>query len=244
MGWPTARTAEMPRVPVRPPGRHRRRQRAYLVLCLLGLVTIATAGALLTPALLNRARPVAASPAALATGSPPASTVAASPPASTTPTPTSPATRSPTGAPRPTHAATKPGSPPATPMPALENDVLNLTNQQRTDHGCTALRMDTHLLSAARLHSADMAVNTYFSHTSPDGRDPGARMKAAGYDVRGGWAENIAAGYPTPEAVTAGWMGSDGHRRNILNCGLRAIGIGISRGANGWLYWTQDFGGT
>ena len=33
-------------------------------------------------------------------------------------------------------------------------------------------------------------------------------------------------------------MNSPGHRRNILNCGLRAIGVGFAPGN----VWTQDFG--
>jgi uncharacterized protein YkwD len=35
------------------------------------------------------------------------------------------------------------------------------------------------------------------------------------------------------------WMESDGHRRNILNCDLNAIGVGLD--TDGW-YWTQNFG--
>lgn len=36
-----------------------------------------------------------------------------------------------------------------------------------------------------------------------------------------------------------GWMASTGHRRNILNCSFRSIGIGFA--SNGY-YWVQDFG--
>ncbi len=131
----------------------------------------------------------------------------------------------------------------ATPMPGPENAVLTQTNQARATAHCAALRMDSHLLAAARLHSADMAQNNYFSHDSPDGRDPGQRMTAAGYPISGGWAENIALGYPTADAVMAGWLSSKGHRDNILNCALKSIGVGVARGADGRLYWTQDFGG-
>ena len=54
--------------------------------------------------------------------------------------------------------------------------------------------------------------------------------------------ENIAMGYPTPEAVMNGWMNSDGHRKNILNGDFTKIGIGVcsSRGA---MYWVQLFVG-
>jgi uncharacterized protein YkwD len=125
---------------------------------------------------------------------------------------------------------------------AFENDVLSLTNSERADNGCPALRLDTRLRTAARQHSADMARFGFFSHTGQDGSDPGKRMRAAGYPANTGWAENIARGYPDPDAVMDGWMNSPGHRANILNCGLRALGVGVVRGDSGRVYWTQDFG--
>jgi len=126
-------------------------------------------------------------------------------------------------------------------MEAFETQVLALTNEERADNGCPRLRMDTRLRTAARRHSVEMAQYGFMSHTGRNGSDPGRRMRLAGYDTSGGWAENIARGYPNPSAVMAGWMGSPGHRANILNCSLRALGVGAARG-NGGLYWTQDFG--
>jgi uncharacterized protein YkwD len=37
-------------------------------------------------------------------------------------------------------------------------------------------------------------------------------------------------------------MNSAGHRRNLLDCSVRAVGIGVVRRADGRVYWTQDFG--
>ena len=81
-----------------------------------------------------------------------------------------------------------------------------------------------------------MADNRYFSHTSLDGSTLGNRVDRQGYSWRT-VAENIAVGYPTPEAVLDGWMNSPGHRANILNCALVEIGVGYDR-----VYWTQNFG--
>ena len=79
---------------------------------------------------------------------------------------------------------------------------------------------------------------------------PGAGLpksaKAAGYSYSLA-AENIAAGYSTPQAVVQGWMNSPGHRDNILNCALQEIGVGyrnleIDTGSvNYHYYWTQVF---
>jgi uncharacterized protein YkwD len=144
--------------------------------------------------------------------------------------------------PHPTRSA-KAAAPPAsggtTAAARAESEAVRLTNVQRAQHGCTALRVDTRLRTAARLHSADMRDRNYFDHNSPDGRSPWTRIKAAGYTTPG--AENIAKGYPTAAAVIQGWMNSPGHRANILNCKLKAVGIGVAYGSGG-PWWTQDFG--
>ena len=97
-------------------------------------------------------------------------------------------------------------------------------------------------VDAARAHSKDMAAHKYFDHTGLDKSSPGIRMDRAGYDADSGWAENIAYGFPTPEAVMNKWMNSPGHRQNILDCGLKALGVGVAKAADNSLYWTQDFG--
>lgn len=63
----------------------------------------------------------------------------------------------------------------------------------------------------------------------------------AGYRSWRKVAENIAVGYATPASVVKAWISSPGHRRNILDCSLRHIGVGVVlRGLVLW--WTQDFG--
>ncbi|GAA4234279.1 hypothetical protein GCM10022254_38800 [Actinomadura meridiana] len=122
---------------------------------------------------------------------------------------------------------------------STEAAVVSLTNSERAKAGCKPLRVDERLATAARRHSADMAAKNYFDHTSRNGDSPWKRMEDAGYTSPG--AENIAKGYATAAAVMKGWMDSPGHRANILNCGLRAIGVGRAAGSGGPL-WTQDFG--
>ena len=72
-----------------------------------------------------------------------------------------------------------------------------------------------------------------------------SRRWAPGYERGYDWtmvAENITAGYTTPESVLRGWMSSSGHRRNILNCRYRHIGVGYKVSDSGTPYWTQVFG--
>jgi uncharacterized protein YkwD len=184
--------------------------------------------------------------------------------------PASPAPQS-IGAPEPSQAAAAPTAPvsagpgsshkrihrpatsarPSTPGPArlqsgsssarttAEDAVARLTNSRRVKAGCRPLRIDGRLRSAARLHSADMAAHDYFGHIAPGGGTFVDRLKGAGYLLPG--AENIAKGYQTSTQVMDGWMKSPGHRSNILNCNLRAIGVGVQFGSGG-PWWTQDFG--
>jgi uncharacterized protein YkwD len=156
---------------------------------------------------------------------------AAPAPAATTRRPTGPA---PTSSPAPAPTTTATSSAGAT---EIEAEVTRLTNVERAKAGCGALRIDARLTTAARLHSQDMVDRGYFSHTSPDGEGPGDRAEAAGYPSWSG--ENIAAGYPTPTAVVRGWMSSDGHRANILNCSSKATGVGYDPRED---IWTQMFG--
>ncbi len=127
-------------------------------------------------------------------------------------------------------------------LTAWEDTVTDLVNQERANAGCTVtLRTDERLRDAARGHSADMARNNYFSHVSQDGRTFVDRIANAGYPRRDAAAENIAYGYATPADVMKGWMNSEGHRTNILNCAYKAIGVGLAYRGN-TPYWTQDFG--
>ncbi len=144
-------------------------------------------------------------------------------------------------------SVSEPPSPPPPGWSAFEIRVVELTNQERAANGCAvALVMNDKLHQAAHDHNADMIARDFFSHTNPDGEGPAERLAEVGYN----WSwlgENIAAGYPSSEAVMAGWMGSAGHRANILNCNFTEIGVGYvyaadDPGTEQWHhYWTQVF---
>jgi uncharacterized protein YkwD len=122
-------------------------------------------------------------------------------------------------------------------------EVLSLVNAERGRAGLAPLVRATELDSAAQKHSQSMADNGFFSHTGLDGSSPFDRMRREGYSfVNAG--ENIAAGFPAPQAVMDAWMNSPGHRSNILQAAFTEIGIGIAArtGTSGPIYWTQDFG--
>lgn len=132
--------------------------------------------------------------------------------------------------------------PPGSGGGSTASQVVSLVNAARADAGCGAVSTDGALTAAAQGHSADMAANDYFSHTSQDGRSFGDRIRAAGYGG-GAIAENIAAGQSSASSVMASWMDSSGHRANILNCSYSRIGVGVAQGGSMGTYWTQTLGG-
>jgi uncharacterized protein YkwD len=99
------------------------------------------------------------------------------------------------------------------------------------------------LAMAAYLHSGDMVLNNFFSHTGSDGSSPGQRISRQGYPWRM-YGENIAVGYPTVSSVLQGWLGSEGHCRNLMNPAFTEIGAGYATGPFGGnpaaRYWTFD----
>lgn len=126
----------------------------------------------------------------------------------------------------------------STGVSGVEEAVVKLTNQARAANGCRPLVHDPKLHTAAERHSADMAARGFFDHDSPDGRDPGDRVRAAGFAPISTWAENIAMGQRTAAQVVQGWLDSPGHRANIMNCAFTHIGVGhAAKGP----HWTQVF---
>ncbi len=123
---------------------------------------------------------------------------------------------------------------------SLAQQVLALTNQERTAVGLSALAWDDTAAEVAFLHSLDMDVRSFFAHDNPDGETPWDRMRSAGitFSYAG---ENIAYGYPNAAAVMDGWMNSQGHRENILRPQFTRLGVGVHISPQGTIYWTQDF---
>ncbi|WP_347057944.1 CAP domain-containing protein [Blastococcus sp. HT6-30] len=121
--------------------------------------------------------------------------------------------------------------------PDAEGQVLALVNEERARAGCEPLTVDGQLTAVARAHSADMRDRGFFHHVNPSGQDPFARASAAAITAR---AENIARGQQDAAAVVHSWMGSPGHRANILDCRSRSLGVGLATGAGG-PWWTQLF---
>jgi uncharacterized protein YkwD len=135
-----------------------------------------------------------------------------------------------------------PGAPPATVAPTWVDEMLNRINAERAAVGAAPLRLCGRLNTAAQRHSEDQAATSRMSHTGSNGSTMRQRIEGAGYLGWTALAENVAAGYGTVPSVMSGWMGSAGHRTNLLSPTYEHVGVGRAASASGTLYWTQNFG--
>jgi hypothetical protein len=123
--------------------------------------------------------------------------------------------------------------------------LLFLINEYRQQNGLQPLRVSRALETAAQLHSEDMALHDYYSHTSLDGRTFIDRIRQAGYTYNTPLGENIAAAIPSAQYVFEAWKSSPPHNAAMLNPKFKVIGIGAAYNASAYFryYWTADFGG-
>jgi uncharacterized protein YkwD len=120
---------------------------------------------------------------------------------------------------------------------ALEAQVLAQVNATRARHGLGPLHQSASLAAAASQHSTQMARLGYFSHNSANGASMGARVR--GYYPMAGhryWAvgENLLWASPSIDSARSLslWMGSPGHRANLLSGQWREIGIAAVHAAS------------
>jgi len=143
------------------------------------------------------------------------------------------------------------GTAPAPTNAAWEQQVIELVNQQRRANGVPPLKHEPSLTDAARWYAKDMVDDDYFGpgHDTYD-RSGGRLARVCAWKARigafytGGNAlgENIGQGYASPLEAVTGWMGSSGHRANILNADFRETGVGYRASASDGHCWVQDFG--
>ena len=128
-----------------------------------------------------------------------------------------------------------------------ERELLVLVNRDRAASGLPALSRDARLQEIARVHSREMARTGEVVHVSDKSGGAVDRVRAAHVSpVPRTLAENVGRAFSTVE-VENGFMGSPGHRANILNPDITHVGIGVAVGqAEGGvvpLFFTQLFAG-
>ena len=104
----------------------------------------------------------------------------------------------------------------------IEQALLEQVNLERAKYNLPLLTLSRDILLSARSHCLWMSKFRRFQHAGP-------------------YAENIAMGQSDVKSVMQSWMGSNGHRANILNRNYTLIGLAAYRSSNGTMYWVQRF---
>ncbi len=154
------------------------------------------------------------------------------------------------------------GEPPAVPQPATEEaapaaardvdtakqEIVDLTNALRKEHGLDALGTSDLLMRAAQVRAEEMAVTGTYFHVRPDGRKyytvtDCSQTTENIHRINEEWLASI--GKPLAEATVDDWAASKGHLDHMLSDTVYMVGVGIAEGTNAagepcW-YCVQEF---
>ncbi len=119
-----------------------------------------------------------------------------------------------------------------------ETFLLAAANEDRIARGLHPLRVDPYLVLAARTHAFEMAKRGRISHQFEGEPDLAARAGAAGAHFSL-VTENVAQALDSSRIHDL-WMNSEGHRANLLDPHVDAVGISVLR-VHGEYYAVEDF---
>jgi uncharacterized protein YkwD len=122
-----------------------------------------------------------------------------------------------------------------------EQYLLSAANQERAARNLPLLHRDPQLARAAAQHAQAMAAHGSISHQFPGEAalaSRGASMGVAFNRI----SENVAEA-PSAVQIHDMWMHSEGHRANLLDPAVDAVGIRVIA-RNGELYAVEDFART
>jgi hypothetical protein len=126
----------------------------------------------------------------------------------------------------------------ARPATIAEQYLQAAADQERSALGLPPLRRDPALVRAATEHARIMLAHNNISHQYPGELELSERASAAGarFSVI---SENVAEGQ-SPLQIHEAWMHSPGHRRNLLDPSVDAVGIAVVA-QGGQLFAVEDF---
>jgi len=106
-----------------------------------------------------------------------------------------------------------------------EQEIVALVNRDRALAGLPPVTADARLAAIARAHCHDMIDHDFVGHLSPRTGTAMDRVRRAGLkpDIV---FENVGRAY-SPDQAESGFLGSPGHRGNLLDPRARRIGVGV-----------------
>ena len=117
-------------------------------------------------------------------------------------------------------------------------EIFRLTNVERAKHGEPLVQTNNDLNRAAMQRAKEISIK--FSHTRPDGTDALSVFGEYNNIPDNHAAENISAGYTSPQNAVDGWMNSPGHRVSLLNTYSTHLGVGVCKSGSTY-YCVQLF---
>ena len=115
----------------------------------------------------------------------------------------------------------------------MKQDIVDRTNALRKENGIAALTADDKLMQAAQVRAEEMAANTVYSHTRPDGRKyvtvTDCQYVGENIHCLEDWALKEKS---LPETVMWAWTASAGHLKNMTNSRYGSIGVGLAEGTD------------
>ncbi|MGZ4704417.1 MAG: CAP domain-containing protein [Acidimicrobiales bacterium] len=113
-----------------------------------------------------------------------------------------------------------------------EDHAVDLVNSARRANGKAALATNVSLIITAQAWSQHMASTQKLMHRTQLSDGAPAGWRKLGENI--GYASSV-------DAIQTAFMGSAGHKANILDSAFNNVGIGITRDGNGRYWETQEF---
>lgn len=133
------------------------------------------------------------------------------------------------------------------PSCGVVGSVYNDLNTIRSGHGVAQVRGDQGLARVATIRADDMAIRGYFSHDAPDGCSFACLEDRLGvpHAYTGeilAW-NNYPFGHESEDEAIEAWRDSPPHLAIILGCHYDSVGVAVSQGVDGRIYYVAEFAG-
>lgn len=122
--------------------------------------------------------------------------------------------------------------------PGIKSEVVRLINAERSRCGLHTLEVSEKVMQAAQIRANECATWEY-SHTRPNGTSYNSVFREVGLAAGGG--EILNAGSTDARIEVDEWIASAGHHKAMIDDRCNYIGVGISRGSDGILYYCVLF---
>lgn len=123
--------------------------------------------------------------------------------------------------------------------------AIDYINELRVDVGRNKISFDARVYDLAIARVRDTIEYDYFDHTNPiTGTCPDSMKKDYGLRSNEYVAENLGSGYSSEKAAINGWMGSQGHRYNLLYSDHTAGAVACEKSVCAFLGLNNDLFGS